>query len=82
MDDANTKVLRMLDACLRGEALTAEQLSALDASSDLPPPLASAVHELHHFADDADLRSRDPEYVEHWRQRLEKIRARLSGQAT
>jgi len=81
MDDAKTMVLRMLDACIRGEAFSSEQLSALDRRSDLPPRLVSAVHELHHFAEDADIRSRDPEYVEYWRYRLVEIRERLAGEA-
>lgn len=69
--------VQMIDACLRGEDASRDVLNALNACSDLPPQLAAVVHELQHFADDDDVRARDPEYADYWRERLVQMRGAL-----
>mgnify|MGYP003407406722 FL=1 len=81
MEDVQTTISELLDACIRGESLSSDQLSALERRSDLPSYLASTVHELHHFADDADIRAADPGHAEYWRSRLLEIRDRIARSA-
>jgi len=78
MDDAQTMILELLDACIRGEAISRDRLAILDRWPGSAPHLVSAVHALHHFADDADIRARDSGHAEYWRTRLQEIRDRLS----
>ena len=74
MTEPVTLIRQMLEACIQGEDPDTSVLDALEGRADLPPPLASAVHELHHFADDQDIRRRDPEYARYWHNRLLGIR--------
>jgi hypothetical protein len=78
MEDAAKLILRVLDSCVRGDAFPWDALASLERRSDLSVQLAAAVHELHHFADDADIRSRDTGHADYWKRRLEEIRAELA----
>lgn len=82
MDDDARLILRMIEQCGRGESFPWDVLASLERRSDLPRVLASAVHELHHFADDEDIRDRDPEYADYWKQRLEEVRADVARMLT
>jgi hypothetical protein len=70
-------VLQLLQSCLLGEEPDREVLSALEKREDLPSRLASAVHELHHFADDQDIRARDSGHAAFWNTRLVQLRESL-----
>ena len=83
MDDPNReRMAALIDAVL------AEKLSPSDAvvaAEQLPAivwenaEIREAYHELNHFRDDEDIRSRDPAYAHHQRETLKRLRMRLSG---
>lgn len=77
MKEPVTIIRQMLDACIRGEDPHISELGALERRTDLALFLASAVHEMRHFVDDKDIRSRDPEHVRYWHDRLLGVRERL-----
>ena len=70
-------LLELVDHCIAGaldDAKLAEMSEALrkfDYSGDTL--LDHAVHQLHHFVQDTDIRSRDPEYGAIQRQELRQI---------
>lgn len=74
MDDSTSVILKVLEQCAHSDSFPWDDLTALERRADLPAHLASAIHALHHFADDADIRARDPEYAAYWKGRLAEIR--------
>ena len=73
------QVIDILDACLQGREWSITFLRNLASRSDLDEDVAMAVHELQHFVDDQDIRQKDEQHEEYWRERLRKIRQKMLG---
>lgn len=72
------QTLALIDMFLAGDVSEPGKLDELAARGDLPEHVAKAVHELLHYIGDADIRRADPEYEEHWRGKLDKMRKALA----
>lgn len=77
--DPKAQVVEILDACLLGRECSIAFLRSLESRSDLDEDVAMAVHELQHFVDDRDIRQKDEQHEQYWRDRLRKIREKVLG---
>jgi hypothetical protein len=77
--DPKAQVVEILDACLLGRECSIAVLRSLESRSDLDEDAAMAVHELQHFVDDHDIRQKDEQHEQYWRDRLRKIREKVFG---
>jgi hypothetical protein len=76
MPDSNQLAINLIAAVLRGEVSTTKEFTR--RMYELPrlpdaSPAAKALHQAHHYVDDADIRAKDPSYEQLQTKKLTEI---------